>query len=213
VERDEIGRGEQPSILRWDLSHLGDNEYDARLIKFRGWEDTLRLSSAKAYSLPKVVRFDADFRALSKLDYPYNDVRWPIMSARMLDVLTGVGQLRHKLIPVIMVKDTVHPNDRYDEAGRPKTNMENTHFAAVQLLEPLDALDWEKSDAKRDEDLPRRAQEIQHLVLKEPPQGFPPLFRLSAYPTVLLVSASARHALETSAVQGIDFQELDDFRS
>jgi hypothetical protein len=213
--RDEIDH-ENASVafvLKWELSHLGDDEYDARLLKFPGWENTMRLSSTKEYNLPQPIRFDANFRTLARVDYPYNNVRWPIMSSRMIQTLEAVGEFSHKAIEIVMLDDTILPPDRYDQSGKPRNpKLENRDFRALQLLNHLDAFDWEKSVAERDEDLPARAQSIDKLVLKEPAGGFPPLFRLSVYPVALFVSSAARTALEKAGIGGVDLQELKDFK-
>jgi hypothetical protein len=173
----------------------------------------MRLSSTKEYNLPQPIRFDANFRTLARVDYPYNNVRWPIMSSRMIQTLEAVGEFSHKAIEIVMLDDTILPPDRYDQSGKPRNpKLENRDFRALQLLNHLDAFDWEKSVAERDEDLPARAQSIDKLVLKEPAGGFPPLFRLSVYPVALFVSSAARTALEKAGIGGVDLQELKDFK-
>jgi hypothetical protein len=199
--------------LDWDLNHLGDDEFDAQLVKFSGYENIVRLASPKRYSLPEKVFFEANFRKLESTDFPYNDVNWPIMSKRMLDVLLSVGSFPHRVIPVIMVNDTISSEDRYDASGIPKPGVEDYSFVAVQLLERLDVFDWDHSIYSPDDDFPNRAFNIKKLVLKSPGNGFPPLFRISASPIGLFISSKASAALQEANIQGLELVELANIRS
>jgi len=156
--------------------------------------------------------FEANFRTLGVIDYPYNDVSWPIMSKKMLDTLLAVGTFPHRVIPVIMIDDTVMTPDRYDEAGNPKPGVGTDRFVAIQLLEELDVFDWEQSVYERHERFPEYVTFVEKLALKTRPGGFPPLFYIAHYPARLFVSAEARLALEKAGIQGLEFVSLADFR-
>jgi uncharacterized protein DUF1629 len=195
-------------ILDWELSHLGDDEFDAVLVKFPGWEDSMNLLGGR-YSLPSRIFFEANFRTLSLIDYPYNDVFWPIMSKRMLNVLIAAGHFKHEPIPITMIKDTIKPSKRYDSKGAPLQGVENHDFMAVRLLEELDAFDWEHSVYRTSENIPNRALRITKWVLKKPGAQFPPIFRISAHPTKLFISSVGREALESAGLKGMIFEDLD----
>lgn len=198
----------EPYILNWDLSHLGDDSHDARLIKFPGWENIVRLASTKEYSLPDKIVFSANLRTLESIDFPYNDVNWPIMSKKMLDVLVAVRKFPHRAIPIIMLDDVV----TFDDQGDAKhSGDENHEFVAVQILEHANVIDLESSIYEVDEDFPGRIDNVEKLVLKEPREGFYPLFRLAGYPIPLLTSQSARLALEGAGIQGVVFESLANF--
>jgi hypothetical protein len=212
--------------LDHDISHLvGDLEYDAWLVEFPGWEEidtgfwepqiiTLNgdegvlireksadgLWHATQFSLPERIEFDCDGTRLQVSDYPYIKQGWPIMSKRMLNVLLSVREFSYQAIPVVM-KDIFVP---------PKFE-ENHDFVVVQLLENQDIFDWEKSIYERDPDRPNRIKSIslEKLVLREPSQGFPPLFRLSnVIRSQLFISAESRSALEAAGIRGVKFVEL-----
>lgn len=195
----------EPYILNWDLSHLGDDSHDARLIKFPGWENVVRLASTKEYSLPDKIAFSANLRTLKSIDFPYNDVNWPIISKKMLDVLVAVRNFPHRAIPIVMLDDVV----TFDEQGDAQhSGDENHEFVAVQLLEHAKVIDLERSVYEVDEEFPGRVDNVEKLVLKEPQEGFSPLFRLAEYPVPLLTSPSARLALEEADIQGLVFETL-----
>jgi hypothetical protein len=199
-------------VLSRDLLHLGDDDYDASLVKFPGWEGVASMALPDMPPFPERIAFEANFRSLQKTDFPSNDALWPLMSRRMLDVLLSVRDFPHRAVPVVMVKDTVMSKDRYDEQMVAKPGVEEHRFVAVHLLEHTDAFDWERSIYNRHRLSPKLVKNIKKLVLKEPDGGFPPLFRLSAYPAPLFVSAAARSALENAGIKGVVFGDLDSFR-
>lgn len=123
-------------------------------------------------------------------DFPSVRESWPIMSKRMLAVLRSVGSFPHQSIPITMVSDEIYSDETSDD------------FVAVQLLEHLDIIDLEHSIYEDDEYL---GLQFEHMVLKEPDEGFPPLFRLKQKPTLLYVSSKARWALESAEIKGIEF--------
>jgi hypothetical protein len=195
-------------ILDWDVSCLGDDIYAAELMKFPDWENTCGLVLTEEYLLPQKVSFEANFQTISTMDFPYNDVRWPIMSERMLDILLSVKHFPHKSIPIVMINDSIMSKDRYQSNGLANDGVENHNFYAVQLTSSITALDYERS--KYESDLNSMLIiDVERLILKEPREGFPPLFRISEYPAPLLVSSLGRLALESIEARGMIFTELE----
>jgi hypothetical protein len=145
-----------------------------------------------------------------QIDYPYiPDVRsWPIMSKRMLDVLLSIGSFSHQIIPVVFTHiDGILPND---EARRKASLLIRNHdFVILQLLEHFDGLDRDRTEhtSTFDESDPEfeRIDFTGEMVLKEPPNGFPPIFRVKEDGVSLYVSAAAKEALEKAGIQGLDF--------
>lgn len=152
--------------------------------------------------MPDRIYFEANVQTVQRLDYPENDVKWPIMSARMREALLGRGDVPHRLIPVTMLDDTIPTKARLAPTGEPRPGVALDGLAAVQLLEHLDAFDWDRSEYTRDDRLPGRVRRLRRLVLQHVP--LPPLFRLSAAPVHLLVSAAARDMLERAGMRGLD---------
>lgn len=194
--------------LSRDNSHLVDVDTDAWLVKFPGAEN-VHLSILREYDLPERIEFDAIFDVIQTSDFPINDVGWPIMSKKMLNTLLSVGNFPHKAIPVVMVDCEVIS---YESGAAKRSEKENHCFVAVQLLEHLDAFDWEKSVYEPHPRMSNRVSYIKKLVFKEPTNAFPPLFRLSARPSPLFVSGKARAALEKEGIQGVIFQDLEEFQ-
>lgn len=131
-------------------------------------------------------------------DYPHNDIMWPIMSKRMLDVLCSVKEFPHCLIPIqVMERGMI---------------MEEVNFVGVQLLSYQGYFDWNNSSYKMGRS-GRKATRVTKIVLEIPQEGFPPLFRLSAAPTRLFISDQARHALKDAGIRGTRYLPLDSFIS
>jgi hypothetical protein len=136
-----------------------------------------------------------------QIDYPYlpDLISWPIMSVRMLDVLLSVGDFSHQVIPIIFTHiDGLLPSSE-----------ERHDFIILQLLEHFDGLDRNRTEYSStfDESDPEleRIDITGEMVLKEPPNGFPPIFRVKEDRVPLYVSTAAKEALEKAGIQGLDF--------
>jgi hypothetical protein len=126
----------------------------------------------------------------------------------MLSVLLSVGSFSHQAIPVVMIDTEVKYNEEIKKYA--KSGARNHNFSLVRIPVHLDVFDWENSVYKLDPDLPGRVElsTVKKIVLKEPEEGFPPLFKLSAMPYALLVSAEAKTALENAGIRGTRFSKF-----
>src|SRR6185503_6541590 len=202
----------EPSVLEWDLSKLGDEDYFAYLVKFSGSENIVRLGKTSPYKLPGRIYFTGNLTKLRVLDYPHNDVGWPLMSSGMRSILVKEGEFEHLEIPVVMLDDTVPESALFPTDGEYNPKYALERFTAVQLLKHLDAFDWDLSEYRRSEHTPTLVTRISKLVLKTVTGGFPPLFRLSACPMLLFVSGEARRALEREHISGVSFRAISDYK-
>jgi len=185
----------------WSTAHVQSNEdFDAKLVRFPGWENIAGWLLTRKYDLPDEIMFEANFSSPRPGDYPFNDVNWPLMSRRMLDALVSVGDFPHRAIPVRLVDRTVPAAKRRDSSGRLRSDIVDDRFVAVQLTTHLDVLDWERSEYEADPLFPDEVGIIRKLVLKVPSEGFPPLFRIEAKPRYLFVSTDAKRRLEQLGV-------------
>jgi hypothetical protein len=124
--------------------------------------------------------------------YVYNEQRWPVMSETMLHNLREVGDFRYEAYPIEIADFTLAHASTTSRTGRVCTS-----YSIVQTLEILDVFDWEKSQYVKHPSIENRIQSATKLVLQEPSNGLPPLFRLSAYPSKLFVSATVVLQSET----------------
>jgi hypothetical protein len=65
------------------------------------------ITSAK-FNMDKSICFIASLDLLGYLDFPYNNVRWPIMSQQMVKTLKKVCEFRHHIYSTVMEDNTVH---------------------------------------------------------------------------------------------------------
>ena len=194
------------SSLAWRLSHYLDHledlsaRYDMRVQDLEESEVPEVLYRTREYSeLPNPIQFYAISDAVPYTDYPHNDIRWPIMSERMLEVLLGVREFPHRTYSIEVVDIGVAP-------------VGDTNFVAVQLITHQDYFDWERSAYQMGRSQ-RMAVSIDEFVINFPAEGPPPLFRLSAAPTYLFISDEARQTLREAGIRGTSYLPMDGFIS
>ncbi|ACY13801.1 hypothetical protein Hoch_1239 [Haliangium ochraceum DSM 14365] len=195
-------------ILFWDMDHLKDSGRDAMMTPFEGSERVAGWVHPRPLDLPAPIEFEANFPVIARSDYPSNNAGWPLMSPRMLAVLGQLGDIPHRRIPVRMLDRMAFADKRYMPDGSLRPEAVDERFVAVQLSEHIDAVDWEHSKCEMSTIDSSRVSYFERLVLAPPDAGLPPLFRLRAKPSHLLVSARARHALEDAGIRGVSFQSL-----
>jgi hypothetical protein len=193
--------------LFWDMKHIKGTVYDATLVPFQGDEYICGWKGTEHLQVPELISFEANFRVTRRSDYPCNDVNWPLMSSRMLEILRGIGDFPHRLVPVRLVDRQARGPARYLPDGSLRPEVVDDRFTAVQLTEHLDAVDWEHSMFQPSRINPKSGF-FDKLVLWEPEGGLPPLFRIPSDVSMLLVSAEARRALEAAGIVGIQFRSL-----
>jgi hypothetical protein len=185
--------------LHHDLEHLyapNAPRHDANLVVAPEWDDLdTRFCRLEPIETVEPILLRGVDSVIQTTDYPYTMPKLPIMSKRMLDVLLAVKDFAHRVIPVLI-------------ASFEELNREYHQFVAVQLLEHSDVFDWVNSVYELDEDFPGEIGEIEKLVLREPVEGLPPIFRIKGDETLLYVSAKARAALEQAEIKGVKFLEL-----
>jgi hypothetical protein len=195
--------------LKWDLSHIvGDLEYDAWLEKDIEGIKKSRFWRTQLLTLPKEpVKFESFEDILENTDYPYSRERWPIMSMFMLDTLLAVQDFPNQVIPLTMIDVTGIWNESAKDFLR--SGKEIYNFVAVHLIEHLDIFNWDESIYVPSTILENSVDSVEKMVLKQPLNGYPPLFRIKTCPTHLYVSAEARTALESANIKGVKFSELE----
>jgi hypothetical protein len=140
----------------------------------------------------------------------------PIISKRMLYILRSIGKFAHKTIATRIYdygfQDQGRLND--EENTNPPTGIFNEDYVALQLLEHIDGIDYENSEFKPRKN-PNRLTRITNLVLKEPVNGFPPIFRLDRddETSTLFISPAAKEALEEAGIKGLGFTEYEGTRA
>jgi hypothetical protein len=182
---------EKVYFLGWSTDHIKGSHSGIRLLNFSESDNDIeRLMNVEPYNLPESIIFRTDFRFLSQTDYPPQQLNWPIMSRRMYYTLLAVKDFPHRVIPLVMEStrlDVSQPNYR---------TIDSDNFVVIQFLEHANYFNYELSECSLEEQYPQR------YVLNEPPEGFPPLFRLSVNPKAIFISAEAREALKEAGIVG-----------
>jgi hypothetical protein len=195
--------------LRHDAVHIEDTsrERDAYIVEWPEYREySTKFMDPDDFEYPNHgVEFQGYESSLSDTDYPFNNVRWPIMSKRMLNTLLAVRKFPHRTwdVPFVGFPDNA-PEGLLREGLRGGVRHDD-EFVAVQLLEQLDIFDWENSVYREGFVSPDTVSSIRKLVLKVPDEGLPPIFRLTVYPVLLYVSPEGRAALEAANIKGIRF--------
>jgi hypothetical protein len=150
--------------------------------------------------MPKEILFVAERKYLSMTDFPnleYADC-WPVMSRKMAEVLLSVGDFPHQIIPVSFVDHLDMPIE--------------CDYVILHLTERSDLLDTNKSIYTREPVMDDSGRtficDIEKLVLKEPGNVLPPMFRVKWTEVYLFVSAEAKIALEAAGIQGLRFNRI-----
>jgi hypothetical protein len=193
-----------------DASHIKSTKstaYDATLVPFEGDEYVCGWVGTELPKVPEPILFEANFKITRQSDFPCNDVSWPLMSPRMLEILRGVGGFPHRCIPIRLVDRTALGSARYRPDGSLRPEVVDDRCAAVQITEHIDVVDWEHSTFKPSRINPKSGY-FDKLTLVEPAGGLPPLFRIPSDVSMLLVSADARRVLEAAGIRGIKFLSL-----
>ncbi|ACY15778.1 hypothetical protein [Haliangium ochraceum] len=194
--------------LFWDMSHLKSNELDAILVPFPGSEQIGGWKRTDHVEVASPILFEAKSEAMRHSDFPSNDENWPLMSPRMLETLCRVGKFSHRRIPVRLVDREVLAKSRSLPDRKIRAEFVDDSFVAVQLTNHLDVVDWNKSVFERTTIGTVEIFGFDRLVLQDPPDGLPPIFRIAADKSKLLVSTQARVALEEAGIRGIAFEPL-----
>lgn len=146
----------------------------------------------------------------------------PIVSKRMLYVLRSVGEFPHKVISTRIYDYRFQDQGKesygrfdYDGPVIEPGGEFNEDYVALQLLEHTECIDYERSEF-RPRLNPNRPPHITNLILKEPVDGFPPIFRLKSEggeEVYLYVSPAAKEALEEAGIKGLRFTEYEGTRA
>ena len=184
----------------------GEHDYDAEVIDPKRYGKDI---NRYFYHPEPIVEFEriemeGTLFMFQGIDYLHTRPKLPIMSRRMLYVLNSLGTFPHQVISV-SIKD--NESSIYD-INKPSGKYNRDEYVAVHLLEHLNVFDYEKSIYKSDHIHPGNIRRIKKMVLKKPPKGFPPLFKIPEDSLNLYISPQAKLALEEAGITGVRFPRL-----
>jgi hypothetical protein len=154
---------------------------------------------------------------LYQTDYLYNDLRWPLISKRMLYVLRSVGEFPFKAVSTRIYDYGFQNQGRNNDEGQntvPSGEF-NEDYVGLQLLEHIEGIDYEQTEFRPSLHPDILPPQVMNLVLKEPVGGFPPIFRLNraGQRSSLFVSPTAKEALDEAGIKGLFFINCEGTRA
>jgi hypothetical protein len=192
-----------------DRAYGEAEKYNALIYKPTQAEEigTGLIENAEPYEVPEPVDWVGFLdERLQQTDYLYNDLRWPLISKRMLYILRSVGEFPHKVISTRIYDYGFQDQGRNNYEGNttPPAGEFNEDYVGLQLLEHVDGID--PDTCEYEDDYPGILPPlIKSWTLKEPVGGFPIIFRVKKKSTYLFVSPAAKEALEEAGIKGLDF--------
>ena len=196
--------------LNWEYSHSGDSERDAFHIPFENSDksSTIFLNPRYKDKLPNRILFRANFNIIPDFDYPLTDLYVPILSDKMILLLTEIGHFKAIFTNVIMIDDT-YLDEIYDERGGLKPELETiSNYKALTIFNREKCFDFENSVYKPSELNPNVPGYVKKLVLK-PSENLPPIFRIKELPSELFITEKAKLSLELNNIKGCVFEEIE----
>jgi hypothetical protein len=197
--------------LKQDFEHSGDSEKDAFHIPFEHSDKASVIFLNKKYisKLPERIYFESNFNLIPKYDYPLTDLRIPIMSDKLIQLVKSIGKPPIIEVPVVMLDDT-YLKPKFDNNGELKADVNFVDsYKAIMLTERYDCFDKKKSDFEPSELNPSKPGYINKLVIKSSDQVLPPIFRINESPSTLLVTEILKDKIQDVGIRGCVFEEVE----
>ena len=158
--------------------------------------------------LPKELQYTLNEDKLDNIDWLPTNFNHDVFSKKLITAIGSVGKVDWTLVPVHL-------------KNKEGIKVFEENYQCVLYNEYCDCFDYEKSEYKPGiwtimdpaEVTERKRKDviaISKLILKEPKSGFPPLFRLLAHPTSLLISADCHDAILQAGIK-VSMHLMGDF--
>lgn len=199
--------------LLHDEGHSGDSLKDGFLLKYEGWNTlSYQLIDPKTpiNKLPSTIYFQANFNVIPEFDYPTTDVGISVMSQRMFHLISDLKKHFYESIPVVMLDDTYLGGLQTLE-GEIKEDVSriDSYLVLKENEFQNDVFDYDNSEFKMSRRIEGQIGRIKKICLKEPSNGFAPIFRISETPSTLFVSEKTKETLESNDIKGCVFEEVE----
>lgn len=147
---------------------------------------------------PLVYEMYIEYLEAQASDFPSCQPLWFVMTDRMRDAILSTG-IRAAVYPVAVLERELLKGVPEDQVLTGFNREANVRYSMVQLLEPLDLFDQERSDRMTDE-----------WYLSAAPTALPPFFRVVWGPrSALLATDEGKQRLEQAKLLGVRFTELN----
>jgi hypothetical protein len=210
------------SVSRLGSMPSGD-AFDLRAFEFPKGAELWYTYANRPLELPETVFFYmySNLKFIKELDILYADAGNYIVSQCLIDTLLSVKKFKYRKYKIAILEEGAtrfRKNPEGYKSPEPYTNPEEFKKKSLRddmyIFQPLeilaDVFDWENSiyqqyDYDKELNVP---SSIREFVLKEPTDGFPPVFRLKEDPVTLFISAEAREALKKAGIKGTSYLSL-----
>ena len=211
---------EQAFQLLWDVAHLerfqGAANYDLSFSEYSGYEQGA-IYQTKEFNTPAELVFSGVPKVVKNIDYPLPDNAWPVMSRRMYQTLTAVGDFPHRRLATMVISGEGTGSARFlpeHQVETPTREVLPADYLTLQMTTHEDFFDWKNSRYTRpSQHLPNLLEISEYVLSVTENKPLPPLFRLAADPTVLFISATARAALKRAGISGPRYLSLRGYRN
>ena len=197
--------------LNWERSHLIDENEDCSVVVFDGLEEfRFQLGGIQKYSASSEVILQGNFNIIpDKTDFPVVDIAIPLLSNKMLSILETDKTLSYNKVDAVIVDDT-YLESLFDEKGHLIESVpKNTDYKFFQVLNYTDVFDKTHSSFKPMRSNPEKIGIINKLVLREPKNGFPAIFRIEERPSILFINEATKNKFAHNKIKGCSFKEID----
>lgn len=196
-----------------DIYRESDTVYDAVLRTFEG-SDKLRyyFLDPNTYStdlIPEKLYFDANFKMLTRYDFPFTDSGIFIVSSKVKSVIDQFIDFEFHETQIIMFDDTVLEDRFYINGEINRLVPTNSDFIALRFPELKSYFDFENSIYRVSQHNQNSVRGIKKMVLNESTGKFPAIFSTRESATTILVREDLKLAFENSLFWGVTFEEVE----
>jgi len=194
-------------ILNWDFNHSEDPGRDAFCWNKQKYLDIAgdMYSTTRKFSLSETIYFQANFDLIPYYDYPWTDLRIPILSKKMLNILLSIKEFEFRSFPIVMI-DFKYLDYPFVKSEQLKSDVPtNYDYVTIQIMNYSDFFDYKNSAY---EIFLSSVSYTSKVVLKYPIEGFPPIFILKES-SFIFVSKDAKEALEANGIKGCIFEPVE----
>lgn len=196
--------------LHWEYRHLVDENEDCSVIEFEGLEELrFKLGGIEKCSTDKKIILQGNFSIIPNIsDFPVNDIGIPLMSRKMISILEEDKLVTLNKLDVIIIDDA-YLGSLFNEVGDFMPGLSvNNGYQFIQVLNFTKVFDRNNSTFKILKSNPDKIGVISKLVLSEPINGFPSIFRIEEKPSLLFINEATKIKFEQIEIKGCLYKEV-----
>lgn len=199
--------------LNLDTERPGDPAYDAVALPFDGSNKLVfYFTDPNLYGsefLPNKINYLANFSYVESYDFLFNDTGLLLVSQKVLSLIKDYTSIKCTAVPAVLIDDT-YLEEKFNNCGELLGDVPvNRDFYALRFEELKSYFDFENSDFRPSRFNPEIPGRIRKLVLREPAEGFPEIFRTKEKASEIFVLESFKHKIEEASIKGCLFEEAE----